>query len=252
MSEASTSRPSAARERLRAPGTVVPLLGLALILAAIVVVRSPFFELRTIEVTGNEHLDREAVLALGDVAPGSNLFSISVAGVERALGRSPWIARADVRRDLPGTLRIEVEEREALGVLEGSGSTVVVGSDGIVLERAGGPNAVWRGPLPSLGRSPRPLEAGERWAGAKDVLRVAAGFPDRLRRVVRSVTLSGRELELELRRGGRVRYGRAVSLRQKNAAVLSLLRFARREQLAIDYIDVRSASSPALKPLSTP
>jgi hypothetical protein len=56
---------------------------------------------------------------------------------------------------------------------------------------------------------------------------------------------------LHLRAGGIVLYGAAASLEAKNAALVSLLQRAQRDGLAIDYVDLRIASAPALKPAGT-
>jgi hypothetical protein len=58
----------------------------------------------------------------------------------------------------------------------------------------------------------------------------------------------GKDIELLLEGGAKVLYGEAESLRAKNAALASMLRYARKNQIEIEYLDVRSPTAPALRP----
>ncbi|HVM12407.1 MAG TPA: FtsQ-type POTRA domain-containing protein [Actinomycetota bacterium] len=211
-------------------------------------VTSPIFDVREIRISGAARLDRARVLEVAGVREGMNLLGLDLRGVERSLAREPWVAAATVRRDLPSTVHLDLTERIAAGVITDPRGTVIVASDGVVLERADGVPAA----RPSLGRSDRILRPGSRAPTPRPLLRVVASLPEALRRHVARVRTGRDGVELDLARGGVVLYGPADQLQAKNAALRQILRYARREGIAIGYIDVRSPTGPALKPAGSP
>lgn len=77
---------------------------------------SPRFALRQIDVEGLRRKSREAVLEVAQLGLERNIFSIETVQVEQRILRDPWIKEAKVTRRLPGTIQIEVVEREALAL----------------------------------------------------------------------------------------------------------------------------------------
>jgi cell division protein FtsQ len=91
---------------------------------------TPRFAIREIRVQGNRHHDAGRITALSGVERGQNLFAIDTEGAERRLLSSSWIRRAKVGRELPGTLRIDVVEREAAAVAIVEGVPYLLATDG--------------------------------------------------------------------------------------------------------------------------
>jgi cell division protein FtsQ len=77
-----------------------------------------FFEIKVVEITRTERISREDVLAMLDLEPGRGLLLIDLAQAQRSLETHPWIRRAVVRRVFPGTLAVELDEREPVAVLK--------------------------------------------------------------------------------------------------------------------------------------
>ncbi len=75
---------------------------------------TPRFAVRNVDVKGNRHHSGGELARMAGVEMGKNLFTIDTADAERRLLESPWIRSARVGRVLPGTLSIEVSEREAV------------------------------------------------------------------------------------------------------------------------------------------
>jgi cell division protein FtsQ len=69
------------------------------------------YALKTIEVTSDGNLTREAILRAADVAEGKNIFSISLPKVQEELGALPQVEESRVQRILPNKLVISVQER---------------------------------------------------------------------------------------------------------------------------------------------
>ena len=72
---------------------------------------SEFFATKTINITGNVRLQREAALGLIELRPGDNSLAVSIAGMERAISKSPWVEEVAVKRVLPDRFDISLKER---------------------------------------------------------------------------------------------------------------------------------------------
>ncbi|HEX9892007.1 MAG TPA: FtsQ-type POTRA domain-containing protein [Actinomycetota bacterium] len=239
---------SPSRRRVSGRVTGVVLVA-ALAVAAAVVITSPLFHIREVEVRGAGRLGEMEVIRLSGISLRDNLILADTGAAEDALLGSPWVAGASIERSLPGTLIISIRERRPVAeVPDGRGAFSVVAADGVVVARAERRNPA----LVELPPVPAGLAAGARLGGQGAALRVAASFDERLRRLVSKLRVEGAEIRGTLAGGGEVRYGRAESMPQKNAAILNLVRYARREGLAVEYLDVSTPTSPVLKPAGAP
>jgi len=78
--------------------------------------RMDFFTLERVRVEGLKHLSRTDILELLPVHPGENLFRIDLEEVRRLVEAHPWVASAQVSRDLPRTLVIRVREEDPVAI----------------------------------------------------------------------------------------------------------------------------------------
>jgi cell division protein FtsQ len=78
---------------------------------------APAFATTSIELEGNQRLERERVLAVAGLAIGKNVFEVSPEQARAALLEQPWIADADVTRRLPGSYRISVREQQPAALI---------------------------------------------------------------------------------------------------------------------------------------
>jgi cell division protein FtsQ len=74
---------------------------------------TPRFALTDLSLQGQRRLTKEELLDLSGIRLGQNLLSFEPQAVEAALVKSPWVESARVVRRLPGTLNVELVEREA-------------------------------------------------------------------------------------------------------------------------------------------
>jgi cell division septal protein FtsQ len=70
------------------------------------------FHLKTIEVQVQGNLTRSDVLRITGVREGDNLMALDLAELRDRIKAQPQVARVKVMRELPATLRIEIEERQ--------------------------------------------------------------------------------------------------------------------------------------------
>jgi cell division protein FtsQ len=218
------------------------------VLAFWVVARSAFFQIERIEVRGNRRLTDGEIVRSAGVRPRSNLLTVPLEEVERSLLRSPWIARAEASRSLPSTLVLRVKERSPVAWVHDPNGYAVIAPDAMVIDR--------RARLPeglvALGASPVSVPIGGRMQGILAPLTVASSLRPKLRSGVEEARAVGGEVELLLEGGAKIYYGEPALLREKNAAIDSMLRYAGKHGIEIAYIDVRSPAAPALKPIGAP
>ena len=69
------------------------------------------YSLKTIEVTSDGNLSREAILRTADISEGENIFSIDLPKVQEKLGTLPQVEESRVQRILPGKIVISIQER---------------------------------------------------------------------------------------------------------------------------------------------
>jgi cell division protein FtsQ len=98
---------------------------------------TPRFSIVELEVEGTKRLSREDVLGAAAVTRGANLFSLDIPQAERKLVESPWISSARVTRRLPGTVRIQVVEREPRAIAILSGKSFLISTDGTPFKELG-------------------------------------------------------------------------------------------------------------------
>ncbi len=95
---------------------------------------SPAFAISTLVIEGRQRLEEVEVLRASGLALGANVFLLSPDDVQARLERHPWIARAEVERRLPGTLRLKVVERTAALVLALGSGLYLVDEEGKVFK----------------------------------------------------------------------------------------------------------------------
>lgn len=127
-------RKDAGRRRLERLVLLVVVAALAL--AGVIVLRSPVLDVDEVTVAGTTRLGADDIRAAADIRPGSPLLLVDLGGAAAGIERLPWVADAEVTRDLPGRVHVEVREREAVAVVSGGGTAVLVDVAGRVLEEA--------------------------------------------------------------------------------------------------------------------
>ncbi len=75
--------------------------------------RSHHFAVRGLRFSPLKHVSSDVLQGRANVVLGSNLFAVDLDEVAREVAQEPWVERAHARRELPGTIAIDVVEREA-------------------------------------------------------------------------------------------------------------------------------------------
>ncbi|GAA5052809.1 cell division protein FtsQ [Thermocatellispora tengchongensis] len=99
-----------------------------------VVFFSPVLGVREIEVVGNLTVPSEQITRSAGVADGHPLATVDLAAVRGRVLAIRRIESAEVRREWPGTLRIDVVEREPVAVLQVAGKAALIDRYAVVTE----------------------------------------------------------------------------------------------------------------------
>lgn len=216
---------------------------------------SPVLSVRRVRLLGAKHTQDAELIEAAGLDRSDNLLLVSTDEIERAAESLPWIARAKVRRVLPGTLRVRVVERKPAMMLRldaGSGrSGWLLDADGRVLARSRKTKG-----LPVLaGMSVAAPEPGAVVGSdaVRSALRAYAAMPRGLRRKVVAVFAPTEErLTFTMRDRTLVRFGAAENLAAKNAVLRSVFAELRAQGRVAAYVDVRVPASPAVSQQAPP
>jgi cell division protein FtsQ len=86
------------------------------------VLTSPRFAIATIEVSGSKMRSQEELARESTLAVGQNIFSSDLDAAHAAIAKDPWTHDVEIARRLPGTILVNVTEREAAALVSVSGA----------------------------------------------------------------------------------------------------------------------------------
>lgn len=81
-----------------------------------VVARTTFLRLERIELNSLKRLTRDEVITQAGVKIGDGMLSLRLKRIGEQLAKNPWVEKVRVRRYLPGTLVVEIVEREPVAI----------------------------------------------------------------------------------------------------------------------------------------
>jgi cell division protein FtsQ len=237
----STSRPT---EWFRSLGrrrriALIAVGSVALVIGGVTASRSSAFDVRGIEVSGNDHLHRPQVVRIAGITDATNALWLDEGEAERRLEAEPWIADADVRVTFPLNVEIAVRERTPVALAEGAVASLMA-ADGTALGSGNAPRGL---PVIELGGA-GPVE-GVRLSpvGAARVL--GAMTPILRAQVARVRVLLDGTLELRLRDGPTVSFGTPDDARRKAVTIRRMLVWARAQGTPLRTLSVVAALAPA-------
>ncbi|MBF8192549.1 FtsQ-type POTRA domain-containing protein [Nonomuraea sp. K274] len=188
--------------------------------AAWLVFFSPVLGVRSIDIVGNLTVPSERIEQQAGVADLHPLATVNLADVEGRVLGIRQLATAKVDRIWPGTLRIEVVEREPVAAIatgEPGGRVAIVDGKGVVIEfRSAAP------PLLPLLKVDHPAAGDPAMMAA---LQVIQAVPDTVAPKVRQVRAGTAEgVTLELSDGRTVLWGGPDRAEEKGRLITSLLK----------------------------
>jgi cell division protein FtsQ len=129
---------------IRAMAVLQTVLGAAVVLTVAVSVawaarryvrESPRFALKTVRVTGARHRTSDEILQRAGLTLGTNLFSIELEEARARLATDPWLEKVSLVRHLPGTIAVDVLEREPSALVAVGDTTYLATREGEIFKR---------------------------------------------------------------------------------------------------------------------
>jgi hypothetical protein len=101
--------------------------------------QNPEYSLRVVKLSPNNALNELDVVDIGGIGLHESIFAISVKDVEARLSARPEVIRAEVKRELPGTIRIDVQVRQPFAWIECSARNIKARTPegGMLIDRDG-------------------------------------------------------------------------------------------------------------------
>lgn len=190
------------RRRLAAVLVVLALIGLAGAVAW-----SPLVDVDRVVVDGAERLDPDLIRSASGIERGEPMVGVDLRAVRRAVRDVPGVTAASVRREWPGTVRIDVVESVGLVRLVSEGRVAVLTTTGALSDPGVLAGAVDE--LAEVELPPGALGDADRFPDElRGLLGVFAGLPDSLRDPLSDGQLDDRgQLTFDLPGGATLEFG---------------------------------------------
>lgn len=233
---------------INAPRLIISILLILLVGESVLaMLKSPWFEIRTVSVHGRKLIPAQFVTRHTAVPERSNIFLFRTAGIARQLRRSPIVEDVSVSRRLPNTLVVRITERRADFTLSTHAKHYEVDRAGIPFRVVPQPNPklpVLSCKVPAAIPLGRPIKTSGFTSGM-ECLRLARA--KKSLQVGKITVDQNNDLCLNVRDGLLIRLGQPQQLGDK------LDKAERSMQLvpALEYVDVTCPEAPALKPMQS-
>lgn len=111
-----------------------------IICAAVIIflVNAPMFNIKKVEVSieNNNILTEPEIKDLSQIAEGDNIFNIGKRDIIEAIKSNPYVENVKIKKSLPSTVKIEVEERSIRFQLDYNGKYINIDNQGYILEES--------------------------------------------------------------------------------------------------------------------
>ncbi|OGO79016.1 MAG: hypothetical protein A2Y23_14845 [Clostridiales bacterium GWB2_37_7] len=95
---------------------------------------SSLFNIRTINVIGNNRVSQQEIIRASGLNYQQNIFRINTMETMKNVFQNPYVEKIKIRRGLPNIINIDIIEREPIVLVPYVGSYLYVDSHGIVVE----------------------------------------------------------------------------------------------------------------------
>jgi cell division protein FtsQ len=93
---------------------------------------APLFQLDAVDIEGADHLIDLKALELIPVEKGINIFAVDLKAIENIMEQDPRIREVSIRRRLPSTIAVAIQEREPV-MLIGGDRLLALDEEGMVM-----------------------------------------------------------------------------------------------------------------------
>lgn len=103
---------------------------------AVFALKSPYFNVRRFLISGSYYYTTDEIMMMGKCKAGGNIFTgVDCSAIRKRLMQDPYMADVIVRRKLPATIEIKINERKQVAGIVYGDKYVVIDNEGIVLRK---------------------------------------------------------------------------------------------------------------------
>jgi cell division protein FtsQ len=202
------------------------------------------FRVRSVVITGNEHLTDDELKGMAGIGADENLFRISSSRMSSKLAASPWIRSVAVRKEFPDSLLIQISEAEPFALLDMRGKLFIVDDKGTMLEELRNIAVPF---LPVI--LSNPYQEKEAFLEAITLAKAIkkTGLTARKDRIE---IISHKPQEMSVNLDGVVVKVGAGEYEDKLARLADIEQEIKRRNISVDYIDLRFANKVLVSPVN--
>ena len=112
---------------------IIMIVGLFLT-TILLIMFSPLFNIKEINVEGNELISKEQILSFAGIELETNTFKLNIGKISDKIKENLYIEEAEINRELPSKITIKVKERKPSFLIEYADGYAVIDRKGMVLE----------------------------------------------------------------------------------------------------------------------
>ena len=235
----------------------------ALVIAAIlvsvyrggeVVAHARVLEIDRLVVTGNNQVPGASVLEAVDGLRGQNLILTDLGIWRERLLRSPWIRDAALRRSLPSTVEIAVQERAPIMLVRIDGRLFLADEQGVVIDGYGPAFSGFDLPIVDGIRVAQPAPGvsldAERTRLAVRAITALRSAPDLMQRLSQVDVTDAHNARVRLAGDTAVLHLGEDQFQQRLESYLQLAETLRASVADIEYVDLRFGNRVFVRPAS--
>ena len=102
--------------------------------AIIFMTTTPIFNIKNINIIGNEQVSNDQIISLSGVKVDTNIFKNSKLKIAKNIKQNSYIKEAVIKRKLPDTIQIEIEEKTKVFMLQFVNGYAYIDNQGYILE----------------------------------------------------------------------------------------------------------------------
>lgn len=107
---------------------------IAIIILLILLILSPVFSIKDVQVTGNKNLTENTIISLANIEPDTNIFKVTSKSLKEKIKENAYVNTVTIKKVYPSTIIIKITEREVNYLLEYSSAYAYIDNQGYILE----------------------------------------------------------------------------------------------------------------------
>lgn len=106
-----------------------------ILISTIIYLQSPSSQIKEINIIGNYAVPSDVIIELSSLSTETNMWAVYTKEIERKISEHPLIEEANVKRNLPQTMVIEVKEHRIVGYTKNDQHFHPVLENGVIIQQ---------------------------------------------------------------------------------------------------------------------